>query len=130
MTIPATAAHVAFTLPVILPASEGIREVTHDEIHALELGFIVGIASAWLYVIGRTAIVGTIVVVFIFGSLEYRRYSIKAFKTVRKEPWYGLIARRRRGRRLVVLPVRPGGDQTCPGVGRAIPVSAWGCRHE
>lgn len=83
---------VAFTLPWIVPVSQGIREVTHDEVHALELGFVVGVLAAWLFAIGRTRIVGTIVVVFIVAALGYRRYSSKALKTVRKEPWYGLIA--------------------------------------
>lgn len=82
----------AFTLPSIIPLSKGVRTVTHDEVHALELGFVVGIVSAWLYSIGRTEIAGSIVVMFVVGSLGYKRYRSKAFKTVRAEPWYGLIA--------------------------------------
>jgi hypothetical protein len=84
--------NVAFTLPSFLPVSDGIRNVTHNEIHALELGIVVGLASTWLYVEGRTEVVTGIVVAFVAGSLGYRRYSSKAFKTIRYEPWYALLA--------------------------------------
>ncbi|WP_435345349.1 hypothetical protein [Haloarchaeobius sp. HRN-SO-5] len=84
--------NVAFTLPSFLPVSDGIRNVTHHEIHAVELGLVVGLASTWLYVEGRTEVVTGIVVAFVAGSLGYRRYSSKAFKTIRYEPWYALLA--------------------------------------
>lgn len=84
--------NVAFTLPGLLPVSRGVREVTHDEIHALELGFIVGLAAAWLYSVGRIELTVSILAVFIAGALGYKRYRSKAFETVRYEPWYGLIA--------------------------------------
>lgn len=84
--------NVAFTLPEFLPVSRGIREVTHDEIHALELGFIVGLAAAWLYSVDQIELTVSILAVFIAGALGYKRYRSKAFKTVRYEPWYGLLA--------------------------------------
>ncbi len=85
-------ASAAFTLPSFVPLSKGIRTVTHHEIHALELGFVVGVVSVWLLSVGRQEVVYTIVVAFVAGSLGYKRYSSKAFKTVRHEPWYGLMA--------------------------------------
>lgn|GEM_PF-5592221 len=88
-----TAKHkVAFTLPGILPISRGIREVTHNEIHAIELGFVVGLIATWLYATGNREPVVALVVAFVAGSLGYKRYSSKAFKTVRLEPWYALLA--------------------------------------
>jgi len=83
---------VAFTLPGFLPVSDGIRQVTHNEIHALELGVIVGATTVWLLSIGRTEIGIGIVVIFVAGSLGFKRYGTKAFKTIRLEPWYGLLA--------------------------------------
>lgn len=84
--------NVAFTLPSFVPISKGVRQVTHHEIHALELGLVVGLAMTWLYVEGRTEIVTGVVVAFVAGSLGYKRYSSKAFKTIRYEPWYALMA--------------------------------------
>jgi hypothetical protein len=83
---------VAFTLPAILPVSKGIREVTHNEIHALELGVVVGVISVWLFSLGRTRAVYGIVIAFVAGSLGFKRYGSKAFKTIRLEPWYALLA--------------------------------------
>lgn len=84
--------NVAFTLPSFLPVSEGIRHVTHNEIHALELGLVVGGAVTWLLSTGQTESATGMAVTFIAGSLGYRRYASKAFKTTRIEPWYALIA--------------------------------------
>lgn len=84
--------NVAFTLPSFLPVSDGIRHVTHNEIHALELGVTVGLSMVWLYTEGRTKVVTGVVVAFVAGSLGYKRYSSKAFKTIRYEPWYALVA--------------------------------------
>jgi hypothetical protein len=83
---------VAFTLPGFLPVSDGIRQVTHNEIHALELGLVVGAAAVWLLSIGRAKAGTGIVVIFVAGSLGFKRYGTKAFKTIRLEPWYGLLA--------------------------------------
>lgn len=83
---------VAFTLPSILPISRGIREVTHDEVHALELGAVIGFVVVWLYSVGRTNPAIGIVIAFVGGALGFRRYSSKAVKTVRMEPWYALLA--------------------------------------
>ncbi|TSD09192.1 hypothetical protein DP107_16840 [Haloglomus irregulare] len=83
---------VAFTLPSFLPVSKGIRSVTHNEIHALELGILVGGVSVWLFSVGRTRAVYGIVIAFVVGSLGFRRYGSKAFKTIRLEPWYALIS--------------------------------------
>ncbi|WP_435365872.1 hypothetical protein [Haloarchaeobius sp. DYHT-AS-18] len=84
--------NVAFTLPSFIPLSKGVRSVTHNEIHALELGVVVGLVGTWLYAHGQTEVVTTIVVAFVMGSLGYKRYSSKAFKTIRYEPWYALLA--------------------------------------
>lgn len=84
--------NVAFTLPSFIPVSKGIRSVTHHEIHALELGFVVGVVASWLLSVGRTNVVYSMIIAFVAGSLGYKRYSSKAFKTVRHEPWYGLMA--------------------------------------
>ncbi|WP_435320372.1 hypothetical protein [Haloarchaeobius sp. TZWSO28] len=84
--------NVAFTLPSFIPLSKGVRSVTHNEIHALELGVVVGLVGTWLYAQGQTEVVTTIVVAFVMGSLGYKRYSSKAFKTIRYEPWYALLA--------------------------------------
>lgn len=83
---------VAFTLPGFLPVSRGIRQVTHNEIHAIELGLIVGVALTWLYDAGHTKPVFGILVAFVAGSLGFRRYGSKAFKTIRLEPWYALLS--------------------------------------
>lgn len=83
--------NVAFTLPEFLPLSKGIRSVTHDEIHAMELGFVVGLILLWLYSIERVDLTVTILAVFVAGTLGYKRYRSKAFKTVRYEPWYALL---------------------------------------
>lgn len=83
---------VAFTVPGIVPLSAGIRKVTHNEIHAIELGLVVGLVLAWLYDAGHTEPVLGILVAFVAGSLGYKRYSTKAFKTIRLEPWYALLA--------------------------------------
>jgi len=91
-TVTGSKADVAFTLPTFLPVSKGIRQVSHNEVHAFELGLVVGLALTWLYSAGYTTPVATILVVFVTGSLGYRWYSSKAFRTVRHEPWYGLMA--------------------------------------
>lgn len=83
---------VAFTLPAILPVSKGIREVTTDEVHAMELGIVVGLVLSWLYGQGYTKPVFGILVAFVAGALGFKRYSSKAVKTIRLEPWYALIA--------------------------------------
>jgi hypothetical protein len=83
---------VAFTLPSFLPISQGIREVTHNEIHALELGVLVGLVSTWLFSVGRTRVVYAVIIAFVAGSLGFKRYGSKAFKTIRLEPWYALIS--------------------------------------
>jgi len=83
---------VAFTLPAFLPISKGIREVTTNEVHALELGAIVGFVTVWLLHIGRRDAGFGLALVFIGGSLGYKRYKSKAFKTIRMEPWYALMA--------------------------------------
>lgn len=83
---------VAFTLPSLLPVSRGIREVTHDEVHALELGAVVGFVVTWLYSMGRTDPAVGIVIAFVGGALGFKRYSSNAVKTVRLEPWYALLA--------------------------------------
>lgn len=82
----------AFTLPSFLPVSKGIREVTHNEVHAFELGIVVGFVTVWLYSIGRTNAAGAIVVAFVAGGLGFRRYKSKAVATVRMEPWYAFLA--------------------------------------
>lgn len=83
---------VAFTMPAFLPVSKGIRQVSHDEVHAIELGLVVGAIAIWLHSIGRTTIGTAIIVAFVAGSLGFRRYASKAFATLRHEPWYGLLA--------------------------------------
>ena len=83
---------VAFTLPAFLPVSDGIREVTTNEVHALELGAIVGFVTLWLLHIGRRDAGFGLALVFVGGSLGYKRYKSKAFKTIRMEPWYALMA--------------------------------------
>jgi hypothetical protein len=83
---------VAFTLPAFLPISDGIREVTTNEVHALELGVIVGFVTLWLLHIGREDAGFGLALVFVGGSLGYKRYKSKAFKTIRMEPWYALMA--------------------------------------
>ncbi|WP_424016399.1 hypothetical protein ACOZ4N_10840 [Halorientalis pallida] len=83
---------VAFTLPAFLPVSKGIREVTTNEVHALELGAIVGFVTVWLLHIGRRDAGFGLALVFVGGSLGYKRYKSKAFKTIRMEPWYALMA--------------------------------------
>ncbi|RXK48648.1 hypothetical protein [Halorientalis pallida] len=83
---------VAFTLPGFLPVSKGIREVTTNEVHALELGAIVGFVAVWLIHIGRRDAGFGLALVFVGGSLGYKRYKSKAFKTIRMEPWYALMA--------------------------------------
>jgi hypothetical protein len=83
---------VAFTLPAFLPVSDGIREVTTNEVHALELGVIVGFVAIWLISIGRRDAGFGLALVFVGGSLGYKRYKSKAFKTIRMEPWYALMA--------------------------------------
>lgn len=84
--------NVAFTLPSILPLSQGIRNVTHNEIHALELGLVVGVLVLWLLSLGKQGVVRNLVITFVAGTLGYKRYSSKAFKTTRYEPWYALLA--------------------------------------
>lgn len=84
--------NVAFTLPSILPLSKGIRNVTHNEIHALELGLVVGVLVLWLLSLGKQGVVRNLVITFVAGTLGYKRYSSKAFKTTRYEPWYALLA--------------------------------------
>lgn len=83
---------VAFTLPAFLPVSDGIREVTTNEVHALELGAIVGFVTLWLISIGRQDAGFGLALIFVGGSLGYKRYKSKAFKTIRMEPWYALMA--------------------------------------
>ena len=83
---------VAFTLPAILPVSKGIRQVTHNEIRAIELGFVVGLVLTWLYDAGHTEPALGILVAFVVGSLGFKRYGSKAFKTIRLELGYALLA--------------------------------------
>lgn len=84
--------NVAFTLPSFVPVSEGIRHVTHTEIHAFELGLVVGLAVSWLNSLGRTEPAIAIVVAVIAGGLGFKAYSSKAFRTIRHEPWYAFMA--------------------------------------
>lgn len=84
--------HPAFTLPGFLPLSKGVREVSHNEIHSIELGVVLGFAIAWLASIGQQNIAVFLSVVFIGGALGYKRYRSKAFETVRSEPWYAVVA--------------------------------------
>ena len=84
--------HAAFVIPGVVPLSKGVREVTHNEIHALELGSVIGFALTWLVSIGRQNLAVTLAGVFIAGALGYKRYRTKALKTVRMEPWYALMA--------------------------------------
>lgn len=84
--------NAAFTLPSFLPLSKGIRTVTHHEVHAIELGIVVGVTNAWLLSHGRRNVAITIAVVFVAGALGYKRYKSKAFRTIRMEPWYALLA--------------------------------------
>jgi hypothetical protein len=83
---------VAFTMPRFLPVSKGIRQVSHNEVHAIELGLVVGAIAVWLMSIGRTRVGTGIIIAFVAGSLGFKRYANKAFKTLRHEPWYGLLA--------------------------------------
>lgn len=84
--------NVAFTLPGLLPVSKGIRSVTHNEIHAAQLGLLVGFVVVWLTNAGRTELAFGIVGAFVVGALGYGRYATKAFETIRIEPWYALLA--------------------------------------
>jgi hypothetical protein len=83
---------VAFTLPAAVPVSEGIREVTTNEVHAVELGAIVGFVTLWLIHIGRRDAGIGLALLFVGGALGYKRYKSKALKTIRMEPWYALMA--------------------------------------
>lgn len=84
--------NVAFTLPAVLPISRGIRSVTHNEVHAVQLGLVVGFVVVWLTNAGRTELAFGIVGAFVVGALGYMRYATKAFETIRIEPWYALLA--------------------------------------
>ncbi len=84
--------HAAFTLPAFLPLSKGVRSVSHNEVHAIELGLVVGFVISWLTSIGRQNVAVFLSVMFIAGALGYKRYRTKAFKTVRLEPWYAMMA--------------------------------------
>lgn len=100
---------VAVTLPSFLQMSRGIREVTHNEVRAMQLGVVVGFVTTWLYSIGRTEPAVIIVIAFVVGSLGFKRYSSTAVKTVRMEPWYGLTRVTGGGsRRVRILPWRGG----------------------
>jgi hypothetical protein len=82
---------VAFMLPASLPLSAGVRRVTHNEIHAVELGLVVGVVTIWLS--GRNGTAGVaLLVAFVSGTLGFRRYCSPAFHTTRREPWYALVA--------------------------------------
>ncbi|QAU14013.1 hypothetical protein EKH57_15585 [Halorubrum sp. BOL3-1] len=82
----------AFTLPAAIPLSKGVRKVTHNEIHALELGLVVGVVTSWLLSTGRENSAAFLVLAFVAGTLGVRRYGTKAFETVRLEPWYAVVA--------------------------------------
>lgn len=82
----------AFTLPAFIPLSKGIRKVSHNEIHALEIGAVVGFVIVWLYSIGRQNVAAGLVIAFVASALGFERYKSKAVATVRMEPWYALIA--------------------------------------
>lgn len=84
--------HAAFEIPSAVPLSKGVREVSHNEVHAIELGAVVGFALTWLVSIGRQNLAVTLMGVFVAGALGYKRYRTKALKTVRMEPWYALMA--------------------------------------
>lgn len=83
---------VAFVLPSFVPVGEGVREVTTDEVHALELGLVLGFATVWLISAGQENFATTLAILFIGGALGYRRLGSKAVETIRKEPWYGLVS--------------------------------------
>lgn len=82
----------AFTIPGFVPLSKGVREVTHNEIHAMELGAILGFVVSWLVSLGEQTTAVFIATLFIVGALGYKRYRTKAFETVRLEPWYAVVA--------------------------------------
>jgi hypothetical protein len=82
----------AFTLPGFLPVSKGIRKVSHNEIHALELGVVAGFLVVWLYSIGRQNVAAGLTILFVAGALGFERYKSKAIATVRMEPWYAFVA--------------------------------------
>jgi hypothetical protein len=82
----------AFTLPGFLPVSKGIRKVSHNEIHALELGAVVGFLVLWLYSVGRQNVAAGLTILFVAGALGFERYKTKAIATVRMEPWYAFVA--------------------------------------
>jgi len=84
--------HAAFVLPSVIPLSKGIREVTHNEIHAFELGLVVGFVATWLLTSGRREGAILLALAFVAGTLGYKRYRTKAFQTVRLEPWYALVS--------------------------------------
>lgn len=83
---------VAFTLPASLPVSRGIREVTHNELHAIELGVAAGIMAKWLLSRGHGKVAVGLVVAFGAGAFGLRRYGSKAIATIRAEPWYAMIS--------------------------------------
>lgn len=82
----------AFTIPGFVPLSKGVREVTHNEIHAMEMGVVLGFAISWLASIGEQTTAVFLAVLFIVAALGYKRYRTKAFETIRLEPWYALVA--------------------------------------
>ncbi|MEF8901751.1 MAG: hypothetical protein V5A25_11070 [Halovenus sp.] len=82
----------AFTLPGFVPLSKGVRQVTHNEIHAMELGVVLGFAVSWLVSLGEQTTAVFIATLFIVGALGYKRYRTKAFETARLEPWYAVVA--------------------------------------
>lgn len=84
--------HAAFVMPGFVPLSKGVREVTHNEIHAMELGAVLGFVISWLASIGEQNIAVFLAALFIAGALGYKRYRTKAFKTIRMEPWYAIVA--------------------------------------
>jgi hypothetical protein len=82
----------AFTLPGFLPVSKGIRKVSHNEVHALELGAVLGFVVMWLYSVGRQNVAAGLTILFVAGALGFERYKSKAIATVRMEPWYAFVA--------------------------------------
>ncbi|WP_435176079.1 hypothetical protein [Halorussus sp. AFM4] len=68
--------------------------LTYTEIHALVLGAVVGVLAGYGHVIGRTELATWLTAAFVAAALGLGvagRLS-KARTTIRREPWYALVA--------------------------------------